>query len=127
MAGEERFQRVLTNFGRLQDDRKETRINTQPIAQPREESRRVIACSSSPLIIPVPPISHSRAHPAHTAVLSLPGEEVQQRAEWLSDQTEADPEDAISNSLSKWILHILQRCSESNQRQLEKHAHSGDA
>lgn len=50
----------------------------------------------------------SRSRPAHATVLGLPGKEIQQRAERLSNKAEAHPEDAISNGLAEGVAHLLQ-------------------
>lgn len=63
-----------------------------------------------------------RSYAAHTAVLCLPGEEVQQRPKRLTYKTEADPENTITDHLSGRSAHLLQGCSERNQRQLEHHS-----
>lgn len=69
---------------------------------------------------------HVRHHPTYTPVLGLPSEEVQERSKRLSDETKADPEDAVSNDPTFRPAHIIQWCGEGNQRQLEHHPKERD-
>ena len=53
--------------------------------------------SASPIVTSFPTLSHRGFLIfAHTTILGLPREEVQQRCQWLAHETETYPEDAIS-------------------------------
>lgn len=54
------------------------------------------------------PREESGTHPTNTAILRLPGKEVQESSKRLPDQTKADPEDAIAESLTQRVSHLLQ-------------------
>lgn len=67
------------------------------------------------------------AHSTDTAVLGLPSEEIQQRPQRLSNQTETHPEDAVANRFAVGPTHFLQRCCEGDEGQLEHHAEESNA
>lgn len=64
---------------------------------------------------------------ANAAVLCLPCEKVEQRAQRLTYKTETDPENRISNDSASWIVPFLQWKGDRNERQLEHHTCKCDA
>lgn len=66
-------------------------------------------------------------HSTDTAVLGLPGKKVQQRTQWLPNETKTHPEDAVTDCLAMRAAHLLQRRRKSDERQLEYHAEESDA
>lgn len=67
------------------------------------------------------------AHSTDTAVLGLPGKEVQQRTKRLPNKTKTHPEDAVTDCLAVRTAHLLQRRRKSDEGQLEYHAEESDA
>lgn len=61
-------------------------------------------------------------HATDTAILGLPGEEVEQSSKWLANQAETDPEDTVADSLAQRIAHFFKGRGQDDQRQLENHA-----
>lgn len=57
----------------------------------------------------------------------MPGEEVQQRAQRLTDQTKADPEDHVTSRLTVNTPDFLNHVRQSYQRDLYHHAEEGHA
>lgn len=51
---------------------------------------------------------------AHTTVLGLPCEKVQECCKWLTNETKANPKDTISNDLTIGALHLFEGQSCSN-------------
>ena len=73
------------------------------------------------------PTNSLNTHSTDTAILGLPSEEVQQRSQWLSNQTETHPEDAVADRLALGTAHLLQWCCEGDEGQLEHHAEESNA
>ena len=65
---------------------------------------------------------------AHTPILGLPRIKVHECCKRLAENGEGDPEDDISDQFATMTqLHLLQRRSDGNERQLEKHAQERNA
>lgn len=66
-------------------------------------------------------------HPAHTAILGLPGVEIHESGEWLSEDCERDPKDDVSqNAATVAEFHLFERSGDGNKRKLKEHAKESD-
>jgi hypothetical protein len=61
-----------------------------------------------------------------TPIFRLPGKEIKQDPQRLTDKAEADPENGVSESLAVGALGLLKRVCKGNKRELEHHAHKGN-
>ena len=56
------------------------------------------------------------------AILSLPGEKIEQCSQRLADQAETDPEDHVSCNLAVHASHFLESVRDADERDLKHHA-----
>lgn len=62
-----------------------------------------------------------------TTVFGVPGEEIKQRAQRLSNEAEADPENHVAGDLAADAFDFLEHVGEDDEGDLEHHADEGDA
>ncbi len=73
------------------------------------------------------PITSPSLHPTDATILGLPGEEVQERSQWLADEAETDPEDNVPGHFAAVAFHFLQRIGDHDERYLKDHTSKSNA
>lgn len=69
----------------------------------------------------------SEALLADATVFGMPSKEIYQCCKRLPYQTEADPEEAVTQDLAARTFHLFQGLREKNHRGLDDHANKSDA